>query len=152
MAQCRTDGLCYNCDEKFVPGHRCQKLFVIEIVGFDDTEEPQETAAISGDLDTLGTSLHVLTGVQSCRFYTMKVFISLGNTMAVALLDSDSSHNFLDIKMAERAGLRLQPCTGLSVTVANGDRVPAPGKALAQTVLIEGGGEAFNIDLYALPL
>jgi hypothetical protein len=29
MAQRRADGLCYNCDEKFVLGHRCKKLFVI---------------------------------------------------------------------------------------------------------------------------
>lgn len=26
----RKRGLCYNCDEKFQPGHRCPKLFMIE--------------------------------------------------------------------------------------------------------------------------
>ena len=52
--------------------------------------------------------------------------------------------------MAQRAGVQLQPCSNLSVTVANGDRVASPGKAPAQHVNI--GREAFNIDLYALPL
>jgi len=36
------------------------------------------------------------------------------------------------------------------VTVANGDRVASPGKALAHSVHI--GNEAFDIDFYALPL
>ena len=31
MANRREQGLCYNCDERFVPGHRCKKLFVLEI-------------------------------------------------------------------------------------------------------------------------
>ena len=71
-------------------------------------------------------------------------------TTGVSLLVSSSSHNFLDVEMARRAGVQLQLCPNLSVTVANGDRVASPGKAPAQQVNI--GGEAFNIDLYALPL
>jgi hypothetical protein len=90
MTQRRADGLCYNCDEKFVAGHQCKKLFVIEVVGFDD------------------------------------------------------------VNMAQRTGVRLLPCPNFSVTVANGDQVASPGKALAQSVNI--GNEAFDIDFYALPL
>jgi hypothetical protein len=79
----------------------------------------------------------------------MKVYVALGDAITVALLDSGSSRNFIDIDMAQKAGVPLQPCAGLSVTVANGDRVISPGKASAQSVLI--GGEAFDIDLYAPP-
>ena len=60
MAQCRTDSLCYNCNEKFISGHQCKMLFVIEIVVFDDTEESVDNAALSGDLDAPGISLHAL--------------------------------------------------------------------------------------------
>ena len=80
----------------------------------------------------------------------MKVRISVAGVTGVALLDSGSSHNFIDVNMAQRAGVRLIPCPNLSVTVANGDRVASPGKALAQSVHI--GNEAFDIDFYALPL
>ena len=31
----RDKGLCFNCDEKFAPGHQCKKLFFIE-VGWPD--------------------------------------------------------------------------------------------------------------------
>ena len=65
MTQRRAEGLCYNCDEKFVAGHQCKKLLVIEIIGFDDSEETAEAATISAIDDTSGISLHVITGVQA---------------------------------------------------------------------------------------
>jgi hypothetical protein len=81
---------------------------------------------------------------------TMKVYVALGDAIAVALLDSGSSHNFIDVAMLQKACIPLQPCAGLSMTVANGDRITSPSKASTKSVLI--GGEAFDVDLYALPL
>lgn len=37
MAERREKGLCFNCDEKFSTGHRCQRLFYLEVI--DDVEE-----------------------------------------------------------------------------------------------------------------
>ena len=79
----------------------------------------------------------------------MKVRVSIAGISGIALLDSGSSHNFIDTALAQRAGIRLQPCPYLTVTVANGDRVASPGKA-PQNVSIDG--KAFGVDLYALPL
>jgi len=76
--------------------------------------------------------------------------VCLAGISGIALLDSGSSHNFIDTALAQRAGVRLQPCPHLAVTVANGDRVASPGKAPAQNISIDG--EAFDVDLYALPL
>ncbi|CAM0902040.1 unnamed protein product [Alopecurus aequalis] len=41
MANRREQGLCYNCDERYVPGHRCKKLFVLVIDpdAVDDVED-----------------------------------------------------------------------------------------------------------------
>lgn len=137
-----------------VLGHRCKKLFIIEVAGFTDDDEdgavPAECAVLSGVLDAPAISLHAITGVRAQGYQTMKVYVSIGDAIAVALLDSGSSHNFIDIHMAHRAGLTLRGGAGLSVAVANGDRVLSPGKATAQTVYI--GGEEFAIDLYTLPL
>ena len=47
MSQRHAEGLFYNCDEKFVMGHRCKKLFVIEIVGFDNADTNPTAATIS---------------------------------------------------------------------------------------------------------
>jgi hypothetical protein len=153
MAQRRVDRLCYNCDEKFVIGHRCKKLFIIEVAPDEDDEEVDEViecAALTGVPSPPEISLHVITGVCAKGFQTMKVYISVGDTVAVALLDSGSSHNFIDIDMARRAGIAIRPSSGLSVAATNGERIASPGKTTAQTMFI--GGEAFHIDLYALPL
>jgi hypothetical protein len=112
-------------------------------------DEEIECAALSGAL-VPGVSLHAVTGVRAKGIQTMKVFVSIGGAVAVALLDSGSSHNFIDVDMARRAGVPLQPGTGLSVTVANGDRIPSLGSATEQVVHI--GGEAFHVDVHALPL
>lgn len=80
----------------------------------------------------------------------MKVYISVGDAVAVALLDSGSSHNFVDVDMAQRASIRLKPNANLSVVVANGERISSSGNVVAQTVHI--GREAFDLDKYALPL
>jgi hypothetical protein len=148
MAQRRAEGLWYNCDEKFVTGHRCKKLFVIEIISFDNMEEPAEMAA--GTADEPGISLHAIMGVRARGCQTMKMFVSITDTIGVALLYSNSSHNFININMAQRAGVRLQPCPSLFITVMNGDLVASLGKTPAQTVSI--GSEAFRLNLYALPL
>ncbi|EPS60893.1 hypothetical protein M569_13908, partial [Genlisea aurea] len=36
----KAKGLCFHCDEKFMPGHKCKRLFVIE---FEDAEEEEHT-------------------------------------------------------------------------------------------------------------
>jgi hypothetical protein len=155
MAQRRADGLCYNCDEKFVLGHRGKKLFVIEIVSLDDgddegVDEEIECAALTGHAPGPEISLHAITGVRARGVQTMKVYVFIGDAVAVALLDSGSCHNFLDVQMAHRAGLRLHSRSGLSVAVANDEWIASPGRVDNQAVFI--GGEAFTIDLYALPL
>jgi hypothetical protein len=94
-------------------------------------------------------SLHAVTGVRARGFQTMKVYVSVGDAVAVALLHSGSSHNFIDISMAKHAGVKLRSSAKLSVAVANGDRISSPGRATAQQVHI-GGGEAFDLNLYAL--
>jgi len=134
-------------------GHRCKKLFVIEVIGFDDDKEVDEEIeclALTGAQDQPGISLHAATGVRARGCQTMKVHVRVCDAVAVALLDSGSSHNYIDVQMEQRAGVHLTAHTGLSVAVANGDRIASPGRALAQSVRI--GGEAFDIDLYALPL
>ena len=40
MAERREKGLCFNCDEKFSRGHRCQRLFYLEVVDDVEEEEP----------------------------------------------------------------------------------------------------------------
>ncbi|XP_062183191.1 uncharacterized mitochondrial protein AtMg00860-like [Phragmites australis] len=74
----------------------------------------------------------------------------MGSTLLTALLDSGLTHNFIDDTAARKAGIPIQPCTGLSIAVANGDRVMSPGKCLHMKTYIDS--DVFAINFHALPL
>jgi hypothetical protein len=55
----------------------------------------------------------------------MQVRVSIGATTLVALLGTESAHNFIVEDAAWRTGLPIQPRPRLTATVANGeDHVP----------------------------
>jgi hypothetical protein len=93
MQDRRSRSLCFNCEEKFVPGHHCQKLFLIEGLyeendeGSDSFDEPEGDAS-----DEPRISLHAITGSPTPR--TMQVLGRLGTHRLTTLMDTGSTHNF----------------------------------------------------------
>jgi hypothetical protein len=73
MADRRRQGLCYNCEEKFMPGHRCKRLFMLEIVP-DDYDDDYDKATA----EEPAISLHALTGIQSRSAQTMQLLVQVG--------------------------------------------------------------------------
>lgn len=55
-------GLYYNCDEQFVRGHRCQRLFYIEV---DDYDFNASYGCDDDDTDLPVVSLHAFTGIRA---------------------------------------------------------------------------------------
>ncbi|WVZ54035.1 hypothetical protein U9M48_004903 [Paspalum notatum var. saurae] len=143
MAQRRAEGLCFNCDEKFSVGHRCKKLFIMEIAVDDD--DSIDDGAPTTETTEPSISLHALTGVRALGANTFKVQATVGVTTVTPLLGSGSTHNFIDDKVAHRVGLAIHALHGLSVAIANGDRVQASGICPDQRVMV--ATEAFAIDL-----
>lgn len=133
-------GLCFKCDKHFVPSHRdvCKRLFTIELIN----EEGEEEAPM--------TSLHALTGIQPRSSRTMQVMVLINGAHLSSLLDSCSTHNFVDSAVATRVGLPLTPQSRLHVAVANGDQVSSPGCCRDLCITIDG--EPFSLDCYSLNL
>jgi hypothetical protein len=136
----RAKGLCFNCDEKFVRGHRCKRLFYIQSA--DDEEEPVT------DAQEAKISLLAVTGIPTSD--TMQVSLRVGDRDLVALLDSGSTHNFIHEELATVVGVPFSSDRRLGVTVANGDRVTCRG--LLKHAAITIGKESFTVDLHAIPL
>jgi hypothetical protein len=144
MMERRRQGLCYNCDEQYTRGHKCQKLFYLEVADneedvFPDTQQDQEEPLIS---------LQAVSGVRTAN--TMQVRVQVGNQEFTALIDSGSTHNFFSHKAAQAANIQFQANTGARVVVANGDSVPCGG--IARDIDIKICQETFNINTYSLPL
>lgn len=83
MEERRAMGLCYNCDEKFEPGHRCKKLFWLEAIQ-EDTMDDDEPAI----------SLHAISGTQNAQ--TMQVEGNINGLPLLVLIDSGSTHSFVN--------------------------------------------------------
>ena len=92
--------------------------------------------------------MHAITGIWTSSTLQLRVAIR-GATM-VALIDSGSTHSFISDAMALRVGLVPAPRSGLSVCVANDDRVPTSGVCRGVSTTVDD--EQFLTDLYVLPL
>lgn len=111
-------GLCYNCDEQYVRGHRCQWLFYLEVSDYtDDTVTDEEDTTAAKPI----ISLHALMGTQ--KEDTMQLLISIRGHLLTTLLDLGSTHNFLDNTTLQRLDIVMGPSLGRRVTIANGDKV-----------------------------
>jgi hypothetical protein len=89
MLERRRLGLCYNCDDQYTRGHKCPKLFYLEVAdNDDDTPDGQEQHAADEPL----ISLHAIAGVRTDD--TMQVRVQAGEKKFTALIDTGSTHNF----------------------------------------------------------
>jgi len=93
-------------------------------------------------------SLHAIAGISTNE--TMKVYVTIGEYQLVALLDSGSTTNFINMAAAQQIGLHFHDSPGASVIVANGDRVQCQG--LARDVATKIGADFFALECYAIPL
>lgn len=143
----RRQGLCYNCGEKFVRGHKCARLFYIE---YDETA-PDDNIPVADD-DHSANEPHVfLNAISGIDGHTMSLLVIVGDERVVALVDSGSMHNFVQPQLVQRLQLPLSPVhNNLHVIVANGDRLVSSGLCHDLDIMIDG--KPFTIDCYALDI
>jgi len=144
MAKRREEGLCFNCPAKFTREHlkECtmRGIYLLEVEG--------ETELNDSDSDNVQISANAITGIASSKTMQLRVALSSGELRA--LVDSGSTHCFIAEEAAHRVGLVPTPRPGMTVGVANGDRVPCAGVCTAVPVLI--GDERFSIDFFVIAL
>lgn len=117
-------GLCFNCDEPYKYGHQCKKLFVIILEEEEEEEEGRNTERMefSEDIDTdCVVSLHALKGQPPTE--TIKLVGKVKNNEVVILVDSGSTHSFLDPSVVRRVNCEVVMTNPLQVTVVGGGRI-----------------------------
>ncbi|XP_071681819.1 uncharacterized protein [Lolium perenne] len=152
--QRRRQGLCFNCDENYGPGHTCARLFYMETV--DDTDVETLTAELAAttvteagvttyapvDASAFVVSLHAMAGIKTAK--TMLLPVTINGERLTALVDTGSTHNFMSNTAMRRLALQPAGSEKYSVTVANGDRLMCQGVARQVPMLV--GDEPFAID------
>ena len=136
MALCCEKGLCYNCDEKWNSTHLCKGrvlLFIAEnTTSKPDNPNPDFSTpsslcpepVTSLDLEPITDtnpphiSLHALSGLPSSE--TFRLFNVINHAHLTILIDSGSTHNFLQPHIAQFLHLPTQSTSPLHVLVGNG--------------------------------
>jgi hypothetical protein len=149
-------GLCYNCNESFVRGHQCKGLFYLESSDYIDdggmvaNGETTDTPAtdVNAMANALVVSLHALTGIQVEN--SMAIHVMIQGECFLALLDTGSTHNFLQGATMRRLGFAASGGNHLRVTVTNGDRLRYVG--IYRDVEVSITGEPHTITCISIDL
>ncbi|PNX99071.1 retrotransposon-related protein, partial [Trifolium pratense] len=128
----REKGICYYCDEKFSPQHRCPnkhlmllQLDDVESVESDTDSGEQFSPSIEQNSDSLDhhLSLNAMNGCSSLGTlrFTGQV---LGKDVQI-LVDGGSTDNFFQPRLAKFLKLPIEPVSNFNVLVGNGHKMVA---------------------------
>jgi hypothetical protein len=91
-----------------------------------------------------GISLNTITGTPNPR--TMRIVRVLRNQQVIILIDSGSTHNFVDAKLAEVLGIVSTSGDAIKLRIANSQIISSSGKNHDVTLKMQGN--LFKMDLY----
>ncbi|XP_057444361.1 uncharacterized protein LOC130736560 [Lotus japonicus] len=149
MQERRALGLCYNCDEKYVLGHRCQtKPFLLLLIDEEvdnaipdtqpDTHLLEEVEVQVQEEEPLHFQLSdcVVHGVPSPKALKFNGTV-LGHNVRV-LVDTGSTHNVIPPRIAAFLRLPVQPIPSFSIMVGNGAYLTCSGLVSDIPLMIKG--------------
>ena len=98
--------MCYYFDEKFVPGHRCERPQLFMIADSSHTslkEDRDDSREIPSPEDIPEISFHAIADAEHPQ--TLRVMGNLRNKSVTVLIDRGSTHNFIDQAVVTKFGL-----------------------------------------------
>ncbi|GJV06167.1 reverse transcriptase [Tanacetum coccineum] len=134
------------------------QVYLLEV--FLDKEESQEEEEIvfgtEGETSQLHQifaegpqiSLHALNGIQS--YQTLRVIGMVGKTQIHILIDTSSTHNFIDTKVAKKVGCLVKNTCPLQVSVAGGKTLVSTN--ICPDFVWKLQGETFSANMMTLSL
>ena len=124
----RANGLCFKCGEKFTPQHQCTpvqaQLKAMEmgngnVILADELLDSLDQEDQHSDTELMHVSLQELAGTEHSN--TLRLRALTQNQVLIILIDSGSSHSFLDQSMVHRLSCTTSPIPAQRVKMANGE-------------------------------
>lgn len=155
----RSNGLCFKCREKYIPGHKCKTAGIPQLNCISVDEGGDGGPLLSDEVldflesscgnidDEMVVSLNALSGTEHSRCIRIKALIQ--NQMILQLLDSGSSNTFISELASMRIQCETQEISPVNIKVANGQTIVCNKKA----VQLEWwcSGKTFVADAIVLP-
>jgi hypothetical protein len=118
---------------------------VMEVIAPENEEEDPGQFFLDTEPEI---SPNAITGTPNPK--TMRIMGIVKGQQVIILIDSGSTHNFVDARLAEKMGIVSSNKDAIMVRVANGQTIRSPGKSSDLCLKIQG--TLFRVDLYILPL
>eukprot|EP00256_Glycine_max_P046828 XP_006600060.2 uncharacterized protein LOC102668776 [Glycine max] len=148
LAVRRDQGLCYHCDDKCSPGHRCKSRLHLFIAD-EDVLSPDSPSDDDPNLTLVSQiSLNAMEGSPTPQ--TFRLYGSIGHHRVIILVDGESSHNFIQTRIARFLNLPTAPTSPLRVMVGNGHTLDCDTVSPQITLTIQT--HPFTLDLLHLPI
>ena len=152
----KSKGLCFICGERWAKDHRCKQevqLHVVQEMLEYVQNMPAETsdteAESTGEVNAICISVAALGDPSVPAIATMKLKVQLQGHKLTLLVDSGSTHSFLDcVVTAQIKGVSYMPVK--MVKVANGNLVPCSQQLLSGSWSTDG--HKFTSDFKIFPL
>lgn len=127
MQERRAQGLCYNCDEKYIPGHKCSTpkflLFMTEDDDCCDDNSLPEPANNDTDPDPLHFQLSSQAMIGHTSPRVLKFHGLIAGLQVSILVDTGSSHNIIQPRIANYINLSLSSIKPFIIMVGNGEHL-----------------------------
>ncbi|XP_042972693.1 uncharacterized protein LOC122304485 [Carya illinoinensis] len=152
----RKKGLCFHCEEKWNPTYVCKKpkVYFIQLDSDIENQLKVEESEVSipeepksDEVDSLEVSVNAISGCIGGNAIRLHGYV--GSCVVEVLVDSGSTHNFLDPLVVKEAKLRVQQDSCLQVCVANGERIVTQGNG-QEVIKIQGS--RFLVPFHVLSL
>ncbi|GJS16173.1 retrotransposable element Tf2 [Tanacetum coccineum] len=159
----RAKGMCFYCDQKYAPGHKCSgQVYCLEVIVENTMKESKEedqeeclddSIPLEPGPELLGEinpqiSLNAITG--SSSFRTIRIIGWVGIHEPHILIDTCSTYNFLDVTTAKNIGCHIKPTCPLKVSIAGGRSLTSNNVCSNFTWSLQG--ENFTTSVMLLPL
>ncbi|XP_054820707.1 uncharacterized protein LOC129319639 [Prosopis cineraria] len=152
----REKGLCYTCDEKFSPNHKCMNRQYMWLQNEDDKEEPESppslTATDTPKIEDTATYHHIsLQAYNGTAGRTTIRFSGIVKGMSVqVLLDGGSSDSYIHPRVVKHLKVPVEPIKSMKVLVGNGQLMQ--GLGLVRELPVQICGQVILISAYVLEI
>jgi hypothetical protein len=148
----KAKGLCFKCGENFVPGHQCTVPATAQVKAIEANEilsdDILDTLVAHGDDYDCHVSINALAGSSKPGIIQFRALV--GDQVMLLLLDSGSSHSFVDSALVHKLKPPVTTIPTLKVKVAGGAYMYCDTMVPNRQWWLQG--HTFSHDMRILPL
>lgn len=154
MQECRAQGLCYNCDAKFILGHRCNTLQFLLLLAEDEEENPANPLLIEEVPEGESDAIYRLLSPEAISGYTSPKALKFSGLIkglpVTILVDTGSTHNIIQPRIAHHLHLFHNSIKPFTMMVGNGANLTCTDSCPNVPLWIQN--HYFEVPCYLLPV